>query len=609
VDRDSEPFAGSYHAHRRALLRGARALRAAVGILGLTTVALLGPATRALRDTSPAAPREFRLDVATPPTSEPSVITLSPDGDSIIFKATDAGVSRLWLRSLDRADAKPIPGTDNAAWPFWSPDGRSIGFFAGAKLLRLDLNGGAPIPLADAPAPAGGTWGADGTILFTPSVANVIRRVPASGGAVESVTTLTAGQTSHYAPWMLPDGRTFVFSVQGTAEAQGLYLATLGGGAPRRLVDAPRAASAFQPPNRLVFGDGGSLVMQQIDIQAGTLVGKPATVGPMVWAAGPTASSGGGGVGFSVASDGLIAFRSNSLRRRALVWRDRSGRDMGRVGGTDGSTLAYINLSPDDRLVAGARLWPGDPDLWVRDLTHDSETRLTFAPASDTIPVWAPDGQRIAFDSNRSGTYGIYLGSIQQPGADTRLFGTPYSTVLQDWSPDGRFMLYCETNPKTGRDLWSLDLTSDSHKTAPIAVTAAEETLAKFSPDGRWVAFQTNASGRFEIVVKRFRDGSVEGGTWQVSREGGVQPRWSRDGKELYFISPDGSLYASTVAAHGDTLEIRPPEKLFTTHINGGGGIGANASEYAVSRDGRFLINEVIEDNAVPVTVVLNSRF
>lgn len=170
-------------------------------------------------------------------------------------------------------------------------------------------------------------------------------------------------------------------------------------------------------------------------------------------------------------------------------------------------------------------------------------------------------------------------------------------------------MLFYQTNPKTGRDLWSLDMSDPEHTKRPVSVTPAEESLGKLSPDGRWVAYQTNATGRFEVVVKGFHGGSIEGGTWQVSREGGVQPRWSRDGKELYFIAPDGALHASAINAGSDTLDVGVPEKLFSTRINGGGGIGSNASEYAVARDGRFLINEVVEENAVPITVVVNPKF
>ena len=185
--------------------------RALATVVSAAVLALAWLTVQHLRETSAPEAQELRLDVATPPTNEPSVIALSPDGRSIIYRASDAGVSRLWLRALDHADAKAIPATDGGMWPFWSPDSKSIGFFASGKLLRLDLSGGPAIPLADAPSPTGGTWGADGTILFGPSVASIIKRVPASGGAVEAATELAPGDTSHYAPWLLPDGRTFVF--------------------------------------------------------------------------------------------------------------------------------------------------------------------------------------------------------------------------------------------------------------------------------------------------------------------------------------------------------------------------------------------------------------
>jgi Tol biopolymer transport system component len=575
-----------------------------IALLSAISVGLLWPAWQHLRETLPAPGPELRLDIATPPSASPSAFALSPDGRSIVFVATDNGRSRLWLRALDQSQAKPIPDTDDAGWPFWSPDSRALGFFANATLHTLSLDGGPRRTLADAPSPGGGAWTRDGGILFTPGNGSGLLRVPASGGPVVPVTKLAEGEVGHLAPAVSSDGRHVLFAVSGRPEAQGIYLAALDADWRVRITEARRSAAGFLPPDRVAWIERDSLLVQRIDLEARHLVGHAVTVAPITVAIGVGLDAGSG---FSVSMNGLLAYRSEPMRKRATMWRDRSGIQTGQVGEASRNSLQFPNLSSNGRSLVGARQLP-QTDIWIVDLARNQESRFTFGGEGNTIPVWSPDGQQIAFVSLRTGTYGIYVGRMQQPGREELRFQTPYSTVVQDWSPDGKHLLYYETHP-TSRNVFVLDMTAKDAPPKPIAATPATESIAQFSPDGRWVAYQTNASGRFEIVVKPFRDGSVEGGTWQVSKDGGVQPRWRKDGRELYFIAPDGALMATTIGAGVQSLEFSTPVKLFVTRISGGGGIGANALEYAVASDGRFLINEVVEEHVAPITVVINPRF
>jgi Tol biopolymer transport system component len=280
------------------------------------------------------------------------------------------------------------------------------------------------------------------------------------------------------------------------------------------------------------------------------------------------------------------------------------------AGEPDANNLRWPELSPDGRRVAISRRGgrQGANDIWLLDLLRRGMTRLTFDAAS-LFPVWSTDGMRIAFVSNRTGVYDVYLKPTNGSGAEERLVTSPHHKVPQDWSADGRWLLYYEIHPTAGRDLWALDMTSPDRTPRVVANTPAEERLAEFSPDGRWVAYQTNESGRFEVVVQPFPD---LGGKWQVSTGGGVAPRWRADGRELYFLAPDATLMAVPVSAAGTSFEAGLPVALFPTRIADGGSGSTSAGtlarpQYAVARDGRFLINQPV-DNAAPITLILNWR-
>ena len=510
------------------------------------------------------------------------------------------GPRRLWLRPLDQTEARPLAGTEGGTSPFWSPDSRSIGFFAGGKLLRLDVAGGAPQVLANTSGiSVGGSWSADGTILFPrQGTGSPLWRVAATGGEPVAVTRLDPPrQISHRHPQFLPDGRQFLFYAAGTPEAAGIYLSSLDGGSPTRLTAAD-SGGAFLPPDWVVFVRQGTLVARRLDLARAALTGDPVTLADRV---GVEANARGG---FAVSGAGPVAYRADGGASRQLTWVDRTGKALGEAGEPDANTPEYPDLSPDGRRVAMLRAVQGNADIWLLDLVRGGMTRLTFDAALDGTPVWSPDGMRIAFTSNRTGVFNLYLKPSNGSGAEEGLADSPNTKQPQDWSRDGQWLMYYEVHPTSGRDLWALDMTGPNRTSRVIANTPAAEVLAQFSPDGRWVAYQTNESGRFEVVVQPFPDA---GGKWQVSTAGGVAPRWRADGKELYFLAPDATLMALPVTAAGTSFEAGTPVALFPTRIVDGGSVAIGRPQYAVARDGRFLINQPLGDaTAAPITLILN---
>jgi Tol biopolymer transport system component len=500
----------------------------------------------------------------------------------------------LWVRALNSAAAQPLAGTEDAEHPFWSPDSRSIGFFAGGQLKRIDIAGGQAQALADAPAGRGGAWSPDGTILFAPANVGPLSRVSATGGATAIVTRVGQGQSSHRYPQFLPDGQRFLFFVQGSREIQGIYLGALDGGEPRRLV-ANDTAGAWLPPDRILFVRQGALVSMMLDVEQAELTGELVTIANPVGV-----DSVFNLAGLSVSPQGFIAYRDGGSEPNQLTW---FGRDGTRVGTAGGSNLIYPELSPDDRHVALSRAAQGGGyDVWLMDLLRGGLTRFTFDPLSDGSPVWSPDGMRIAFVSNRQRGPGLYVKPSSGAREEELLFESTAYQAPFSWSPDGEVLLYVINDPKTTFDIWTYSFMSDGQR-LPWLQTPFAETGAQFSPDGRWVAYQSNESGRFEIYVQPSSAGSAKR---QISTDGGTMPRWRADGRELFFIASDAKLMAAAVTASTPAFDTASPVALFQTRIAGGAGQSVKP-QYAVSRDGRFLINERVEESApTPITLILN---
>jgi eukaryotic-like serine/threonine-protein kinase len=579
---------------------------------------------------APAVAPEMRTEIVTPSTTEPVSFALSPDGRQIVFVASGDGASRLWLRRLDATSAQPLAGTEGASYPFWSPDSRSVGFFADDKLKRIGIGGGLPQTLTDAVS-RGGTWGLDGTILFTRTGTGPLFRIPTSGGGPVAVTKLDK-QSSHRFPQFLPGGRQFLFYAQGPAETAGIYLGSLDSPETKRLTAADTAGVYFSeqyastartrsPDGWLLFIRAGTLLAQRLNLERGELKGDPATV------ADPVTSDTSFDVGaFSVSAAGLVAYRTGGAGQHQLVWFDSSGKTLGTMGAPDANSLNAPSLSPDGRRAAVSRTVQGNSDIWLLDATR--ATRFTFDPSRDQYPIWSPDGSRIVFDSNRKGHRDLYVKSSNGAGGEELLLESAQDKNATDWSRDGRFLLYTSTDPQTGYDLWVLPMEGE-RKPFVFLKTSFDERRGKFSPDGRWVAYMSNESGRYEVYVRPFFQGGLSakteggpapvsgtapgassgagvGGQWQVSASGGINPRWRADGKELYYIAPDGKLMAAPIAANSATIAPGTPVALFQPRIFGGGTDPSVGTEYDVSGDGRFLIDTVLEDAASPITLLQN---
>jgi Tol biopolymer transport system component len=571
---------------------------AVVGLLLVAVSALSVVATRYLQP-SPVERRLSRFQLQTPATDNLLSLAVSPDGQRLAFVAISEGVEKLCVRSLERVTAQPIPGSERGFNPFWSPDGAALGFFADGKLKSVDIAGGVPRVLADAPNGRGGTWAGD-VIVFAPSTADALLSISSAGGMPRPITRFTEGQNSHRWPQFLPDGRRFLFvAAQGEQGTNGLFIASLDGGEPLRVMD--EAPFAFAPPKALLFVLNGALVAQPFDPATGALSDKPVAIADEI-GVDVTMVQGA----FSASQNGVLAYRASIAERRQLTWFDRAGKILGAAAPSDDEAPAGATLSRDGR-IALHRMVDGDLDVW---LSHAGAipSRVTYGEGNNFYPVWAPDGKDIYFASNRKGTYDLYRKRADGTGSDELISGSTNAKLPNDISPDGRFLLYATQVPKTGVDLWATSLSGD-RASFPVVQTPFEEVDGQFSPDGRWIAYQSNASGRTEIYVQPFPGPAS---AQPVSNNGGGQPRWAANGEELFYIALDSRLMSvrMTAGSDGRTLSASPPTALFTTRLASGvnvyPAVGIRA-QYAVAPDGRFLMNTpTAEVPSPPITVTLN---
>jgi Tol biopolymer transport system component len=584
--------------------RGRPVWMAAFAFVVVLAAALAIPAVRYLRQTPPPEPVVTRLDVVTPPTSDAFSFALSADGRQLAFVASGEKGSQLWLRPLDQVRAQPLVGTEGANYPFWAPDGHAVGFFADGKLKRLDLTGGALQVLADAPFPRGGTWNPDGVIVFGPSAADPLVRVAATGGTVAPVTRLAAGQGSHRWPQFLPDGRRFLFLMAtGQPQTHGVYVGSLDGGEPTRVMPAETAA-AYAAPGYLLLVSHGVLSAYPFDAARATVAGEPMPVAQGVGTDDGTFHS-----AFSMSALGVLAHRAGAGARRQLVWIDRTGKMLGGIGSPDESAHQSPELAPDGQRVALNRTVQGNIDVWLIDVGRGVPSRFTFDVALDLSPVWSPDGRRVVFRSTRKGISDLFEKPVSGTADEQPLLVTSQAKSPLDWSRDGRFLLYSMQDSKTASDLWALPLMGE-RKPFAVLQSSFDEIEGQFSPDGRWVAYASNESGRYEIYIRTFPEA---GGKWQISAAGGVQPRWRRDGHELFYVASDTRLMAVPIRLAPDThtLEAGSPVPLFPTRLATGGNVATAGflarAQYAVAADGRFLMNVAAGDAVTsPITVVLN---
>ena len=514
---------------------------------------------------------ELRFEINTPPTTDPLSLAISPDGQKIVFVATSEGRAMLWLRLLDSGTAAPLAGTDGAMAPFWSPDSRSLGFFTSTdgQLKRIEIDSGSVQALGRFPRGTGGTWNRDGTILFaTLSGAGPILRVSSTGGEASSVTRLEAPALTHQLPQFLPDGRHFLYH---TLVPPGVYLGQLDGSETRRLIDAD--AAAVYASGHLFFVRQGTLFAQAFDPDRLVLSGNPFRVAEQV-ASEPA---------LSASATGTLVYRGGSapVVARPLVWFDRSGKEIGRVSEPDPGFRPV--LSRDGSRVALMRgTITGPPEIWQLTLERGVLTPVTSNGKINLDPVWSPDASQIVFSSSLpTGAFDLYRKSMTGGGDEELLLAATEdrgALVASDWSLDG-FLLYGSSDPKGGADIWALPLTRGG-KPFPVVQTSFEEKDGQFSPDGKWIAYQSNKTGGSEVYLQRF---SPSGVPERISIDGGAQVRWRRDGSELFYIARDGRLIAVPIrfAPDSQTCKIGIPVPLFATSV---GGRGARLRTTAVRR-------------------------
>jgi Tol biopolymer transport system component/aminoglycoside phosphotransferase (APT) family kinase protein len=560
-----------------------------------TLVALAAIGAAYLRPPAHEAPApEMRLQIVTPPTLAPEQFALSPDGRYLVFAASESPKSttqRLYLRSLDSTEAHPIAGTEGARLPFWSPDSRSIGFYAPTeRLSRVDIDGGRPQPLALAPSGLGAAWSPNGTILFSPDTLTPLFSVPASGGETKEVTHLVPEhQRNHRVPSFLPDGRQFLFYAQGDPATSGVYLGSLDGTEPKRILATDKPA-VFIAPDQVVYVQDGALVARRFDAARAELTG------PLRTLASPSGDGKLGIAGFSASTNGVIAYRTAGESQGLMTtWFDASGKVL-----RAGPDLNGPALSPDERFIAYDLTTANNRDVWILDLARGGVTRFTTDPAVDGYPMWSPDGQYLIFESDRNGTFDLWIAPVSRVGEERLFLGTDSQEIPIGWSTTG-YVLYRRSDANyQSSDLLAVSASDPDRKPIVIAGTPFEERMGSFSPDGKWVAYDTDRSGRSEVVVQAFPEPNDE---FPISTDGGLAPLWSTDGSEIYFVAPDGAMMSARVKTQGSTFAAEKPVALFAARV----GLQTFNQQYDVTRDRRFVVDSYqIDENPPPITVLLN---
>jgi len=574
-------------------------VHAVIAALALTaSIAAISALTAVRRPTM----TELHLEIVAPATTSAVSVAISPDGLQLVYVGELDQRPQLWLRRLDSEEARPLPGTDYPQYPFWSPDSKSLGFFAGGKLRRLDVAGGSPKDLADAPQGYGGAWNAAGTIIFCANNRDLFRISAEGGEPVQLTHVQRPQQTSHRQPWFMPDGRHFLYFATG-AEGRGIYLDSLDEPKPKRLLGTDTdGGPVLTSSGQLLFVRNRTLFAQDLDPTSLELNGRALPLAEPVIADGTTAA-------LSASSAGPIVYRKGpEVAGKQLIWFDRSGKETQRVGTLDSANLWMWSLSPDRSRIALGRTVQGNFDIWLLEAKRELLTRFTVDPGFDWAAVWSPDGKRIVYRHNDR----LYEKAVAgAPGTGTPLLSSPTVDTPTDWSTDARYLVFQRADPKTGLDLWALPFHADGKPATPlvIAQTNAAEQNGQLSADAKWIAYQSNESGQAEIYIQPFPG---PGPKSRVSTNGGIQARWRPDGRELFYLAADGRLMAVPirVGAGGSTIEPGAATSLFWTHIWGAAqSATALFPQYSVSADGqRFLMNTLSEVTAGPITVVLNSR-
>jgi len=559
--------------------------------------------TVALFRRAPAETPPVRFTIGAPEKGSfnpnPMLLAISPDGSKLAFIAADSsGKQQLWIRALDSPATQPLPGTENAAAPFWSADSSSLGFYDEGKLKKIAVTGGPAQTLAEALGGAvGGTWSREGVVLIAPST---IYRVSASGGTITPVTTLDASRQENFHAWpyFLPDGKHFLYFAHSTkTENDAIYVGSLDSKERKLLLNA-NSNAVYVSPGYILFNREGTLMAQPFDAERMQLTGEAVPIVEGVEFNGITGSA-----AFAASDNGVLAYRGGGgATFSRLVWVNRNGTEQALAA----PPRAYIfpRLSPDGRRLAASIVEQGQAaNIWLYDLSREALTRLTFEGNRNRSPVWTPDGKRIAFRSWEGPKTNIFWQLADGSGGLERLRTSSEVTTPSSFSADSQLLAFVEGNPATGQDIWVLRLSD--RKAQPFLQTKFNETDPAFSPDGRWLAYRSDKSGRPEIYVQPYPG---PGGEWQISTEGGIEPVWNPNGRELFYRSGDKMMAVGIVTHPG--FSAGKPRMLFAGQYVGSGAGADSGANYDVSPDGqRFLMLKPTEQaQAAPtqINVVLN---
>lgn len=584
--------------------------------LAITAIVAAGTVIFLPRRSAP--PEITRFVVPSPPGTSIGVaenrtrVALSPDGRRVAMIASAGGASRLWVRALDAVEVKPLAGTEGAQSPFWSPDSRLIGFFSpGDGLLKkVDASGGPVLTIGAAQADGGAVWGRDGTILFTQFL-DGIYRVAAAGGTPVRVTRVDkAGrELNHYWPEFLPDGRHFLYmatrlEASGVRATPAVYVASLDA-AGTTLVAQRHSRMVYMPPGRLLFVEEGALLAQRFDVSTLQLVGEPVQI-----ADGVAYFRSLGNGAFSVSTNGVLAYQGAADTAQIMSF-DRRGTSTD-IGWSRQNYTA-LRFSPDGRSIAVAVVDPrtGGADIWIYDATRGAPVRLTSDPSDESDPVWSADGRRMLIRMLRGGPESLRIGSAAPnlyakaiaSGAEELLVSDPGPLQPDDWSKDGRWIAYTRNTRQTGTDVWLMPASGAPPQ--PFSDERFEEYGATFSPDSQWIAFVSTESGSAEVYVARLDE---RGKRTRISVDGGTTPRWSADGRELFYMSSDNRAIMAVSVQPGAVFTPQAPRRLFSIGPTPATRARARNAVYDVSPDGeRFLVSIPTGDQASShITLVLN---
>jgi eukaryotic-like serine/threonine-protein kinase len=558
-----------------------------------------------------SSPEALRASIPPPPNAAFTIsssiagsIAISRDGRQLAFTAQMNGsVPQLWVRPIDALTPRPLAGTENAFAPFWSPDNKWIAFFSDGKLKKVEAAGGPVETLCDAPLGRGGTWNRDGLILFSPNISQPLYQVAASGGAATPLTQMDASrqEVTHRWPEFLPDGKHYLFFVRAaTPSSTGVYIGTLGSNEHHQVISSSMNA-VYARPGYLLFARGDALVAQPFDAKRLQVTGTPVQIAQDVSVMPATNY-----VSFSVSQTGTLVYSSEAIEiGRQLYWYDRQGKQLGKLGPPEYGSGPQ--LSPDGKKLA-LRLWTqpaGNFEIWVYDLARGIHARASFKGLTAFAAVWSPDGSKLAYSHSAPQVSGDHMYLLNADGTgNEELLEQPFLESMANypssWAPDGQHLLFDHQDRSGKISVWVFPMTAD-RKPYAFVDTEFEAQLGKFSPDGRWVAYVSNDSGRDEVYVVPFPG---PGARVQVSTEGGSQPRWRVDGRELVYLSTETKLMAAEVTEDGNNFHVGAVRTLFL--LSGLGGVPGYL--YDITPDGqRFVaVQDLVHTSTIPLTVVVN---